>query len=87
MICASLFGVVAFLATAAVAADEKKAALIETMQQSGCEMTTAQAGIQMPDLGIDRATAIKFSREMMAEGIVAFADDEETLLLLPLACK
>jgi hypothetical protein len=41
----------------------------------------------MPQLGIDRPTAIKLSREMMAEGIAAFADDEETLLLLPPACK
>jgi hypothetical protein len=38
-------------------------------------------------MGLDRAQSIKLSREMMAEGIVTFADDEETLLLLPPACK
>ncbi|KEJ89654.1 hypothetical protein [Sulfitobacter donghicola] len=73
-------------ASAAFAAD-KKAELIEAMNANGCKMTTAQANEQMPKLGIDRATAIALSREMMADGIAKFADDEETLLLLPPACK
>lgn len=68
-------------------ADDKKAALIEAMNKNGCKMTTPQADVQMPQLGIDRPTAIKLSREMMAEGIATFAADEETLLLLPPACK
>ncbi|WP_299687201.1 hypothetical protein [uncultured Tateyamaria sp.] len=71
----------------AVHADDAKAALIEAMQKNGCMMTTAQANKQMPELGIDRPTAIRLSREMMAEGIATFASDEETLLLLPPACK
>jgi hypothetical protein len=75
------------LASVAVASDDKKSALIQAMQTNGCMMTTEQANTQMPQLGIDRPTAIKLSREMMAEGIAAFADDEETLLLLPPACK
>jgi hypothetical protein len=73
-------------ATMASAAD-KKAALIEAMNANGCMMTTAQANEQMPALEIDRATAIALSREMMADGIAKFAEDEETLLLLPPACK
>jgi len=72
--------------TMASAAD-KKAALIEAMNANGCMMTTAQANEQMPALEIDRATAIALSREMMADGIAKFAEDEETLLLLPPACK
>ncbi|MEM6760523.1 MAG: hypothetical protein AAF601_13690 [Pseudomonadota bacterium] len=68
-------------------ADPQKDALIKAMQQNGCMMTTAQANVQMPALGIDRPTAIRLSREMMAEGIVTFASDQETLLLLPPACK
>ncbi|MEN0042038.1 MAG: hypothetical protein AAF764_12005 [Pseudomonadota bacterium] len=68
-------------------ADTQKAALIAAMQANGCMMTTAQANAQMPKLGIDRATAIRLSRQMMAEGIATFASDEETLLLLPPACK
>lgn len=68
-------------------ADDKKAALIEAKNKNGCMMTTPQADVQMPQLGIDRPTAIKLSREMMAEGIATFAADEETLLLLPPACK
>ncbi|MEO0766679.1 MAG: hypothetical protein AAFS01_12630 [Pseudomonadota bacterium] len=68
-------------------ADALKDALIAAMQSNGCMMTTAQANVQLPQLGIDRPTAISLSREMMAEGIVAFAADEETLLLLPPACK
>ncbi|MFL4470832.1 hypothetical protein ACERZ8_13415 [Tateyamaria armeniaca] len=68
-------------------ADTQKDALIAAMQANGCMMTTAQANVQMPQLGIDRPTAIRLSREMMAEGIAAFASDEETLLLLPPACK
>ena len=73
------------LAGGAMASD-KKAALIKAMQANGCMMTTAQANVQMPELGIDRTTAIRLSREMMAEGIAKFAADEETLLLLPPAC-
>ena len=68
-------------------AETKKEALIEAMQANGCMMTTAQANVQMPQLGIDGPTAIRLSREMMAEGIAGFASDEETLLLLPPACK
>ncbi|WP_299023796.1 hypothetical protein [uncultured Sulfitobacter sp.] len=68
-------------------ASDKKAALIEAMNANGCMMTSAQAEVQMPALEIDRATAIALSREMMAEGIAKFAADEETLLLLPPACK
>lgn len=77
---------VIFCATGAMAADNK-AALIEAMNDNGCQMTTKQANTQLPALGIDRPTAIALSREMMAEGIATFADDEETLLLLPPACK
>ncbi|MEQ6248352.1 hypothetical protein ABMC89_05630 [Sulfitobacter sp. HNIBRBA3233] len=69
-----------------MADEDKKAALIEAMNKNGCQMTTEQADVQMPQLGIDRATAITLSREMMAEGIATFAADEETLLLLPPAC-
>lgn len=69
------------------AASDKKAALIDAMNANGCQMTTAQANVQMPKLKIDRQTAIALSREMMAEGIAKFAADEETLLLLPPACK
>jgi hypothetical protein len=68
------------------AASDEKTALIEQMNKNGCKMTTEQANVQMPELGIDRPTAIKLSREMMAEGIATFAADEETLLLLPPAC-
>ncbi|MEP5630495.1 MAG: hypothetical protein ABJP79_01285 [Tateyamaria sp.] len=67
-------------------ADDQKKALIETMNANDCQMTSAQADAQMPELGIDRPSAIRLSREMMAEGIAAFAADEETLLLLPPAC-
>ena len=67
-------------------ADTQKEALIKAMQANGCMMTTAQANVQMPQLGIDRPTAVRLSREMMAEGIAGFASDEETLLLLPPAC-
>lgn len=73
-------------ATVAVASD-KRAAMIDAMNGNGCTMTSAQADVQMPALGIDRATAIALSREMMAAGIAKFADDEETLLLLHPACK
>tara|TARA_R110000787_G_scaffold157008_9_gene270951 strand:- start:1611 stop:1868 length:258 start_codon:yes stop_codon:yes gene_type:complete len=74
-----------FFGTMAAASDQKTA-LIEQMNRNGCKMTTEQANVQMPELGIDRPTAIKLSREMMAEGIATFAADEETLLLLPPAC-
>ena len=67
-------------------ADTQKEALIKAMQANGCMMTTAQATVQMPQLGIDRPTAVRLSREMIAEGIAGFASDEETLLLLPPAC-
>ncbi len=73
--------------TAAMAENDQKAQLIDAMNENGCQMTTAQANVVMPKLGIDRPTAIRLSREMMAEGIATFADDEETLLLLPPACK
>ncbi|MEO9573927.1 MAG: hypothetical protein ABJ263_14515 [Tateyamaria sp.] len=76
-----------FCICSAAHADAQKDALIEAMQANGCMMTTAQANVQMPQLGIDQPTAIRLSREMMAEGIAAFAADEETLLLLPPACK
>ncbi|QUJ75052.1 hypothetical protein KDD17_08325 [Sulfitobacter albidus] len=74
------------VATAAGADADKKAALIDAMNAEGCKMTTSRANEVMPELGIDRATAIRLSREMMAEGIATFAEDEETLLLLPPAC-
>ncbi|MEP1198545.1 hypothetical protein [Tateyamaria sp.] len=76
-----------FCVCSAAQADAQKDALIQAMQANGCMMTTAQANVQMPQLGIDQPTAIRLSREMMAEGIAAFAADEETLLLLPPACK
>lgn len=75
------------MSTTMASAADKKAALIEAMNANGCMMTTAQANEQMPALEIDRATAIALSREMMADGIAKFAEDEETLLLLPPACK
>jgi len=81
-----LFLQLSFAPQCAMAAD-KKAALIDAMNENGCQMTTSQANKQVPALGIDRPTAIALSREMMAEGIATFADDEETLLLLPPACK
>lgn len=68
-------------------ADAKKDALIEAMNQNGCQMTTAQANITMPALGISRPEAIRMSREMMAAGIATFGADQETLILLPPACK
>ncbi|KIN64685.1 hypothetical protein Z946_3577 [Sulfitobacter noctilucicola] len=73
--------------TAVFASDDNKAALIKAMNDNECKMTTEQANVIMPELGIDRPTAIRLSREMMAEGVATFADDEETLLLLPPACK
>ena len=80
-------GLTFFFLCSTAQADTQKDALIQAMQSNGCMMTTAQANEQMPQLGIDRPTAIRLSREMMAEGIAAFASDEETLLLLPPACK
>ena len=80
-------GLTFFFLCSTAQADTQKDALIQAMQSNGCMMTTAQANVQLPQLGIDRPTAISLSREMMAEGIVAFAADEETLLLLPPACK
>lgn len=77
---------IVMMSATAVAASDKKAELIDVMNANGCMMTTAQANKQMPQLGIDRATAIALSREMMADGLAKFADDEETLLLLPPAC-
>jgi hypothetical protein len=78
---------IVMVSATAVAASDKEAELIDVMNANGCRMTTAQANEQMPQLGIDRVTAIALSREMMADGIAKFADDEETLLLLPPACK
>ncbi|MEQ6203661.1 hypothetical protein ABMC88_11460 [Sulfitobacter sp. HNIBRBA2951] len=75
------------VAASGAAASDQKAALIDAMNANGCQMTTAQANVQMPKLKIDREAAIALSREMMAEGIAKFAADEETLLLLPPACK
>lgn len=83
----ALIGVLVCAGSGAVAFDAQKSELIEAMQANGCKMTSAQASVQMPKMGLDRAQSIKLSREMMAEGIVTFADDEETLLLLPPACK
>ena len=83
----AFLGVFAVASVAVADMASKKAALIEAMNENGCMMTTAQGNIQMPELGISRPEAIKLSREMMAEGIAKFATDEETLLLLPPACK
>tara|TARA_R100001369_G_C3300381_1_gene165592 strand:- start:564 stop:827 length:264 start_codon:yes stop_codon:yes gene_type:complete len=74
------------LSGAGASAQDLKADLIKAMNTNGCKMTTEQANAQLSELGIDRPTAIKLSREMMAEGIATFAADEETLLLLPPAC-
>jgi len=79
--------ITALCVASAASAEGQKAKLIEAMQANGCMMTTAQASLQMPQLGIDRTDAIRLSHEMLAEGVVAFASDEETLLLLPPACK
>ncbi|WP_134643153.1 hypothetical protein [Pseudaestuariivita atlantica] len=64
----------------------QKDALIAAMNDSDCTLTTAEANVVMPKLGISRPAAIALSRQMMAEGIAAFASDEETLVLLPPAC-
>ena len=45
--------------TMALASDEKLA-LIDAMNDNGCMMTSAQADVQMPALGIDRAMAKRF---------------------------
>lgn len=81
------FGAVAVANIAFASTADKKAALIATLNENGCKMTTAQSNVQIPKLGISRTEAIKLSREMMAEGIAKFAADQETLLLLPPACK
>ncbi len=77
------------LATQAVAhaAHKKRPELIEAMKSNGCEMTPAFASEILPVLGIDAETALEFFGKMIDEGIAAFADDDETLLLLPPACK
>jgi len=61
-------------------------ALIAAMNESDCTLTTAEANEVMPRLGISRPEAIALSRQMMRDGVVTFADDEETLVLLPPAC-
>ena len=88
-------GTVVFLAVICVAGgaeaqsslEDKKAALIEEMNRYDCQMTTPQADISMPQLGITRSEAIALGALMRGEGIAKFASDEETLLLLPPACK
>ena len=78
------------LASHGAAANEleaKKAALIAEMNKYDCQMTTPQADISMPQLGITRPEAIAIAALMRGEGIAKFGDDEETLILLPPACK
>ena len=72
---------------AANSLEEKQAALIAEMNKYDCQMTTPQANISMPELGITRPEAIALGAVMRGEGIAKVADDEETLILLPPACK
>ena len=84
------FSVVFGLAAQGVAANEletKKAALIAEMNKYDCQMTTPQADISMPQLGITRPEAVALANIMQGEGIAKFGSDEETLVLLPPACK
>ena len=67
--------------------EAKKAALIAEMNKYNRQMSTPQADISMPQLGITRPEAIAIAAVMRGEGIPKFGDDEETLILLPPACK
>lgn len=80
VICLGLLAPVAGHATPA------QDALIAAMNESDCNLTTAEANEVMPRLGISRPEAIALSRKLMQDGVVTFADDEETLVLLPPAC-
>ena len=79
-------GVVATQATAHTA-HNKRPKVEAAMQENGCRMTPELADKVLKTLEIGPQTAIKMFGEMIEEGIAAFADDDETLLLLPPACK
>lgn len=76
----------AALLPAAVHADAARDALIAAMNDSDCTLTTAEASEVLPALGISRPQAIALSRQLFQDGLAKFADDEETLVLLPPAC-
>ncbi|KIN61411.1 hypothetical protein Z945_2403 [Sulfitobacter noctilucae] len=72
---------------AAHAAHGHQHALVEIMQNNDCQMTNAIAGRELPKHKISPDAARMALADMIAEGVVAFADDDKTLMLLPPACK
>ncbi len=67
--------------------DAKKAVLIAEMNKLDCKMTTPEADVAMPRLGITRPEAIAIANEWLSAGHAKFGSDEETLIILPPLCK
>ena len=67
--------------------EAKKAALLDEMNKLDCKMTTPEADITMPRLGITRPEAIAIANEWLFAGQAKFGSDEETLIILPPLCK
>lgn len=65
----------------------KRHAVIEVMQASGCRMDPALTQATLDALAIYADAAVTMIGNLIAEGIVAFASDDKTLLLLPPECK
>ena len=65
----------------------KKEALIAVMNETDCKMTTPEADVKMPELGITRPEAVAIANELLAAGQAKFGEDEETLVILPPICE
>ena len=57
--------------------------VIKVMQENGCKMSPQLTQATLANLKIETDDAVTMIGNLIAEGIVVFANDDKTLLLLP----
>ncbi|WP_298857326.1 hypothetical protein [uncultured Sulfitobacter sp.] len=69
------------------AAHGKRHDVIKVMQENGCKISPELTQATLTKFKIETDDAVTMIGNLIAEGIVVFASDDKTLLLLPPECK
>ena len=67
--------------------EAQREAFIAAITANGCQMTEAEAEVQLPAAGIDRETSAMITDALLAEGLAEVNEDQTTLTLKTEGCE
>jgi hypothetical protein len=67
--------------------EAQREAFIAAITENGCQMTEAEAEVQLPAVGIDRDTSGLITDALIAEGLAEVDEDHSTLMLKTEGCE